>query len=312
VRDGSLKFPASSLQTPVPLCFLFVSVATIIGGLLSACGSTSASSASGTGPLHVVAAETFYGSVLQQIGGSRVSVVSLLDNPNTDPHQFEASAQTGQELGDASLVIKNGIGYDAWIDKLLGASPRSGRLVISVGEMLGHHSGDNPHVWYDPNGWTATAMAIAADLGKLDPKHRAYFKGQETKYLRALVPLREEIAHIRGKAQGLAVTATEPVFDDMAAALGLKMGNLDFQKSVMDGTDPAPQAVHDIESDLKLRKVRLLLYNDQTSEPITRDVRQLAQQNHVPVVGVAELAPRALTFQAWQMRQLKEVAKALV
>src|SRR5436305_14221624 len=73
------------------------------------------------GKIKVIAAENEYGSMVQAIGGNRVSVTSLLTNPNTDPHEFEASPSTARTLSRAQLVIKNGIGYDAWIDTHLSA-----------------------------------------------------------------------------------------------------------------------------------------------------------------------------------------------
>jgi zinc/manganese transport system substrate-binding protein len=182
---------------------------------------------------------------------------------------------------------------------------------MSVGEMLGHRAGDNPHVWYDPNGWTREAAAMEAALARLDPSHRTEYAAQERRYLQALTSVRREIARIRARRHGIAVTATEPVFGYMAQALGFTMRNPDFQKAVMDGTDPAPQAVARMESDLRGHRVRILFYNNQTSEPITIEVRTLAQQQHIPVVGVSELAPRNRTFQAWQLGQLQAVAHAL-
>src|SRR5262249_57333500 len=49
------------------------------------------SAAQAAGAIEVVAAENFYGDVARQIGGARVSVVSILNNPNHDPHLFGAS-----------------------------------------------------------------------------------------------------------------------------------------------------------------------------------------------------------------------------
>jgi zinc/manganese transport system substrate-binding protein len=255
----------------------------------------------------VVAAENEYGSMAQAIGGNRVSVTSLLTNPNIDPHLFEASASTARTVSEARLVIKNGIGYDSWIDKLLSASPRSGRLVFSVGEYLGHHAGDNPHVWYVPSGWAREAATITADLVKLDPGDRAYFQQRKAAWLGSLQPVFREIAAVRQITKGATVIATEPVYGYMIAALGATSLDYDFQKAIMDSTDPSPRSVAAFEAALQHHSARMLFYNSQVVGPTTSSMRTIAQHNHVPIVGVTETQPPQLSFVRWQLSQLQSI-----
>ncbi|HLJ67047.1 MAG TPA: zinc ABC transporter substrate-binding protein [Chloroflexota bacterium] len=258
-------------------------------------------------PIVVVAAENQYGSLVQAIGGNRVVVTSLLNNPNTDPHEFEASPATARTLSTARFVIKNGIGYDSWIDKLLAASPRSGRVVLSVGEYLGHRTGDNPHVWYAPSGWPREASAIAADLGKLDPAHKAFFRQRASAWLRSMQPVYRAITATRKLTRGRTVIATEPVYGYMIAALGATSLDSAFQKAVMDGTDPSPQSVAQFETALSRHTARMLFYNSQVVDPTTGRMRSLAGQDHVPVVGVTETQPSKLSFAQWQLSQLQSI-----
>ena len=74
-------------------------------------------------PLAVLGTENFYADLLTQIGGTRVASTSLLNDPNADPHAFESSPQAAASVADAKLVIVNGLGYDDFMQKLLGASP---------------------------------------------------------------------------------------------------------------------------------------------------------------------------------------------
>ena len=276
-------------------------------GLLPAGGRRAFASPVSAKRIVVVAAENEYGSMVSAIGGNQVQVTSLLTNPNTDPHEFEASASTARSLGIARLVIKNGIGYDAWIDKLLSASPRSQRLVFSVGEYLGHKAGDNPHVWYDSTGWVKEANVITADLIKIDPQHRAYFQQRSAAWLRSLRPVYQEIATVRRVTKGKAVIATEPVYGYMIAALGASSLDYDFQKAIMDGTDPSPRAVADFEAALQHHAVHMLFYNRQVVGPTTSSMRSIAVKSHVPIVGVTETQPPGISFVRWQLSQLQSV-----
>ena len=113
--------------------------------LLTACGA-----ASTDGRLDVVAAENVYGNIAAQIGGRHVSVTSILTSPNADPHLFEPGSSNGLAVAGAKLVLQNGLGYDAFMTKLEDAAPSSGRLVVTIADVLGVHGKDaNPHLWYD-------------------------------------------------------------------------------------------------------------------------------------------------------------------
>src|ERR1700751_3367474 len=84
----------------------------------------------GEGKGEVVAAENFYGNVAQQIGGDRVSVVSILNNPEQDPHLFEVSPAVIRQVAAARVVIYNGAGYDPWMQEVVGATAKPDRIAI--------------------------------------------------------------------------------------------------------------------------------------------------------------------------------------
>src|SRR6266568_4903709 len=85
----------------------------------------SATTAGRGGPIEVVAAENFWGSIAAQLGGSKVHVTSVVSSPATDPHDYEPTAADGRLLAGARMAIVNGIGYDPWAGKLLASNPVS-------------------------------------------------------------------------------------------------------------------------------------------------------------------------------------------
>ena len=151
-----------------------LAVVAITGLLLAACGSAAPSSPAAPGVVHAVGAENQYANVIAQIGGRYVQVAAVESNPNTDPHNFEASPAVAQELAAAQLVVMNGLGYDNWAPNMLAASPARGRLVIDVQTLLAlPDSTPNPHLWYDPATMPAVAGQVAVDLASLQPGHAA-------------------------------------------------------------------------------------------------------------------------------------------
>jgi zinc/manganese transport system substrate-binding protein len=262
-------------------------------------------------PVNIVAAENFYGDVAKQLGSANVSVSSILTNPDQDPHLFEASASTARSIADARIIIFNGADYDPWMVKLFSASPRSGREVIEVAALVDKKAGDNPHLWYAPNTMPALAKTLTALLATVDSDHRADYQQRLTRFERTLKPLNEKIAMLRQKYAGVPVTATEPVFGYMAAAIGVNMRNEDFQLAIMNNSEPSPSQIAAFEKDLRARTVNVLLYNNQASEETTKKMQAIARDAGVPVVGISETEPPGTTFQEWMLSQLNALEAAL-
>jgi len=263
------------------------------------------------GKLAVVAAENFYGDVARQIGGDHISVVSIMNNPDQDPHLFETTPGVVRQIADAQIVILNGADYDPWMEKLLNAAPRPGRVVISAAELTGKKPGDNPHLWYAPATMPAVAKAVAAALSKADPAHAGDYAARLATTLASLDRIGHRAAQIKAKHKGDVVTATEPVFGLMAEALGLTVRNQRFALAVMNDTEPSARDVAAFENDLKQRKVKLFLYNNQVSSKMTEHLLAIAKTAKVPVVGVTETQPANVSFQDWMLDELDTVDKAL-
>jgi zinc/manganese transport system substrate-binding protein len=259
----------------------------------------------------VVAAENVYGDIAEQLGGYAVKVASLITNPSQDPHLFEASPETARTLSAAQIVIANGADYDAWLDKLLQAAPRPGRVELDVAKLIGRKPGDNPHLWYDPAAMPALAKAVSAALQKADPAHAADYKSRLDKVLASLKPIDERVAAMRTKYKGQPVTATEPVFGLLLDAIGLVSRNQRFQLAMMNDTEPSAQDIAAFETDLKQHKVKALVNNTQVSEALSQRLVAIAKAANIPVVGVTETLPPGKHFQDWVLAELDALDKAL-
>jgi zinc/manganese transport system substrate-binding protein len=262
----------------------------------------------------VVAAENFYGDVVQQLGGDRVDVTSILSNPDEDPHLFEASAKTARALQHARLVVYNGADYDPWMAKLLAASKsaQSGkRTTIVAAQLTGRKSGDNPHLWYDLATMPKVARAVNEALVAADPAHKSAYDANLAKFLDSLKPVEAKVAELHGRYAGTPVTATEPVFGYMSDAIGLAMRNMRFQMAAMNETEASASDIVAFERDLREKRVRVLIYNSQATEALTKRMLKLAQQSTVPTVSVTETQPAGTTYQTWMLSQLDALGAAL-
>jgi zinc/manganese transport system substrate-binding protein len=261
--------------------------------------------------VNVVAAENFYGDVARQIGGPNVAVTSILNNPDQDPHLFEVDPKVARTISSAQIVVYNGIDYDPWVDKLLGAARNDNRTTIAVASLIGKKPGDNPHVWYDPQTMLAYATALATTLAKIDPAHSKDYAHNLQTFVRSLQPVERRITELRKRFAGTPVTATEPVFGYMLDALGMQVRNTRFQTAVMNNTEPGATEVAAFENDLRRHQVRMLVYNSQASDPVAQRMLEIAKSSGIPVVGATETEPPGKEYQAWMMDELNAVQGAL-
>lgn len=292
----------------------------VLGSLgLTACG-TSATPSGGptTGAtsgrvLDVVAAEDFWGSIAAQLGGDHVQVVSIITNPNTDPHAYEPTAADARTLAGAQLVIENGIGYDPWVPRLLAADGGN-RTTLDVGTLLGVPVGGNPHRWYDPADVQAVVHALAGDFASLDPTDRSYFDQQEVRFTTVdLQPYDATISAIKARYSGTPIGASESVVAMMAPALGLDLVTPpSFLKAVSEGIDVSAADKQAIDRQIRTRQIRIYVYNSQNVTPDIQVQLNEVRAAHIPVATITEtLQPVGATFQAWQTRQLLGIQAAL-
>jgi zinc/manganese transport system substrate-binding protein len=278
------------------------------GGTAAASGSTSGKT------IQVVAAENFWGSIASQLGGSHVKVTSIIDNPATDPHDYEPTAADARTVAGAQFTIVNGIGYDAWANKLLAANPGSGRTDLNVGDLVGIKPGGNPHRWYSPDDVHQVIDQITADYKKIDPADAAYFDQQKTNFdTKSLAQYNKLIADIKAKYAGTPIGASESIVTPLAQGLGLKMMTpASFLNAISEGSDPTAQDKSTIDQQIKNKQIKIYVYNSQNATPDVQAQVKEAKAEGIPVATVTEtLSPAGDTFQQWQVSELQGIEQAL-
>jgi zinc/manganese transport system substrate-binding protein len=288
--------------------------AIVVGAaVLAGCGGAG-STAAGGGKLNVVAAEDFWGSIAEQVGGDRVAVTDVITNPAADPHDYEPTADDGRALAGAQVSIVNGIGYDEWASKLLAANEDGSRVEVSVGDVLGLESGDNPHQWYSPESVEKVTAALVKAFEQADPGHDAYYAAQAKKFdTRGLARYHSLIAQIKTEFGGRPVGASESIFEPLAPALGLDLITpTGFMDGIAEGTEPSPSEKATADHQLADRAIGLWVYNSQNATPDVKRLNEAAEANGIPIATVTEtLTPEGASFQAWMVRELEGIRSAL-
>lgn len=290
---------------------------------LAGCAATPAAD---DGRLSIVASTNVYGDIAETIGGDDIEVTSIITSAAQDPHSYEASAQNQLAIADADLVIRNGGGYDPFIDTLLDASGNDALVLLDAveisglaadaepdaGDEHGHLEGFNEHVWYSFEAVDALAGELAAQLGELDAANAETYRANYEAFAAELGTLEERAHDLHETFEGTGVAITEPVPLYLLAELGLDNTTPDeFSEAIEEGTDVPPLVLDETLRLFTAGEVGLLVYNEQTAGAETEAVRAAAEAAGIPVVSFTETLPDGADYLSWMTDNLEAVATAL-
>ncbi len=145
--------------------------------------------------LNVATSFSMLEDIVKNVGGSRVKITNFVPR-NGDAHTYQPSTQDVKNLTSAKLVFVNGLGLEAWFNKLLTNSASQATIVtVSSGLKprkidVGKESGEtDPHMWWNLQNTIVYAKNIRDALIKADPAGQAVYTASAAKYIRDLANL---------------------------------------------------------------------------------------------------------------------------
>ena len=153
--------------------------------------------------LRVVASFSILADIAGSVAGD-LAEVSALVGPDVDAHGYSPSPADGRRCAEADLLLVNGHGFDAWMDKLARSAGGKARLAVATqgiatiraraahGHGHGHshaHGAVDPHMWQDASRAAQMARTIGRVLGEARPGSAAAFAAQAARVAEELVAL---------------------------------------------------------------------------------------------------------------------------
>lgn len=340
----------ASLAARLPMIATVMSAALILAGC---CDKSTPGATAGTTPpvseaIPITTSTNVWGDVIKAVGGSAVSVTSIISDPSMDPHSYESTPADATKVTDASLVVFNGAGYDEFLEKILESTKN--KQVIEVHQIAkangvaaeehsheegeaghkeeghkeeaGHkedehkeeagHQERNEHYWYDLDLVRKTAERIAAKLSEIRPTAADVFQLNASRFTARIDEMTKEIAGIATSGRNSKILLTEAVAANLVHQMKLTDATpKTFANAVEEQSDPPASAVAAVQRLISSRAIAAVLYNPQTEGPIVQRLKDRAVAAGIPVINTTETLPEGMSYLDWMAANIANVAKAL-
>jgi ABC-type Zn uptake system ZnuABC Zn-binding protein ZnuA len=235
------------------------------------------------GKLSVVTTTTQIRSMAEAVAGDKATVRSIL-TPGADPHDYEPTPNDVQAIAQSALVLKNGIGLDDWMDKLIDNAGGERPLVVvtegiplhkgaAAEEGAKEEGGEDPHVWFSVTNAMTMTRSIRDALMKVDPTNASTYKANADAYLIRLDELDKYImAQVNSVPQdNRKMVTNHDVFGYFIDRYGLKfVGSI--IPSMSTGAQPSPQDIASLLKKLKEEKVKAIFLESSINPALAQQI----------------------------------------
>ena len=216
--------------------------------------------------------------------------IELLIPPGADPHEYQATPKDAATIAKADVLVKNGLGLEEFLDKLVNASSNSQLQEIDASKNIkpieedenDHHDHDhdhdhgheqgNPHVWLDPVLAQQQVKNIRDGLVKANPNNATTYQANASIYLQKLQQLDQEFKTRLANFKGCKFIVFHDAYPYLAKRYNLQ------QISVVELPQDyiTPRDVQRVINTTKEYEVKGLLaeigFNDSRMEKIAKDL----------------------------------------
>ncbi|HKH03021.1 MAG TPA: metal ABC transporter substrate-binding protein [Bradyrhizobium sp.] len=250
--------------------------------------------------IQVITTTTDLRSLTEMVGGDLIDAVNLVP-ANFDAEEYQAKPQDVLRLKNARLVVRVGLDYDLWFDRLLQTADardiqRGGAGYVdasfgiaalevrgvSVGPGDGHaHGSANPHYWLDPKNAEFITANILAGLARIDPANSSRYDANRQAFLARLNHKIQEWETRLAPLRAMPIIAYHNSWPYFARRFRLDFA--DFLE-IKPGVPPTPSHLAGIIQTMRKRSVRMVVREPHEPE---RDVAFVAQKTGASVVVLA-------------------------
>lgn len=243
----------------------------------------------------------------QIIGGDKVNVKSMVPE-GAEPHDFEPKAKDIVSLNSSNLFIYNGLGMEAWVDKVLGTVENENLVVVNASKNTnvievdtnshedeseeehaehGHDGHDHgrvdPHIWLSLQDVKNQALLIEEGLIKVDPSNKEYYEKNYNDFVKKLDELYSEYSEKFKSVSNKDFITGHAAFGYLCRDFGLKQQSVE---DIFGEGEITPQHLKELVKYCKDNNVKVIFMPDSTTKKVSET---LANEVGAKVVEISSL-----------------------
>lgn len=286
-------------------------LAFLVGGASPAWAQESGASGV-TAPVRVVATFSILADMVREVGGEQIALTTIVGR-NGDAHSFEPTPRDARALGQARMLVRNGLGFEGWLPRLVEASGFSGLdVVASTGVQAlhldeaspdegshaehaqeaddhadhgaeHHHDGDlDPHAWQDLSNGVVYVRNIAEGLAQIDPVHAGQYRRRAQAYIDRLMvedrAVRDQLATV--PAARRVMMTSHDAFGYFGHAYGIRLISI---VGISSDAEPTARTIASLIDRIRAEHIHALFLENAANPKL---MQRIAQETGVRVGGM--------------------------
>ncbi|MDT3698216.1 MAG: metal ABC transporter substrate-binding protein [Thermincola sp.] len=255
----------------------------------------------------------------KKIGGDKIDLVNLVP-AGTEPHEWEPTPTDIVNLEKADVLIYNGAGMEAWLDKVLKTLNNQKIIAVETSKnlkLLDNKDQDedlqyDPHVWLNPMLAKKQMEAIKNALVEADPSNKVYYEENYSENAKKLDDLDKEFRDTVAKFKKKDVVVAHQAFGYICDAYGLRQVAIE---GLTADAEPSPARMAEIVIFAQENNVKYIFFEELVSPKVAEAIaKEVGAETEVlnPLEGLEEEDIQAgKEYFSVMMENLEALKKAL-
>ena len=279
----------------------------------------------GGGPLAIVATSTDLKSLVEAVGGNRVTVEALVP-PGQDPHAVDVKPGHVAALRRAALLVRVGLDHEPWLARALHTArepasmpadldcskgiallqAETSRVRSERGQHV--HGFGNTHYWLDPENARPITASVLEALVRLSPAERGYFTQRRSEFLERLDAGLARWQAVMAPYRGTKVVVVHESWPYFAHRFGL-----DIVAAVepTPGVPPSPAYLASLTRRMKEAGTRVVIAEPYSNNAVVAKVVALSGAREVRLASSVGAEPEARDYIGLFDLDIARLAEAL-
>ncbi|HJV44380.1 MAG TPA: metal ABC transporter substrate-binding protein [Bacillota bacterium] len=213
----------------------------------------------------------------QKIAGDKAIVQNIVP-PGTEPHDFEPTPKDIIQLNQAQIFVYNGVGFEGWVEKVVHSLNNKSLIVVDSSKQVDllkassseQETGNDPHIWLDPNRAKKQAQAIKDALVQADPTNKEVYENNFAELAKKFDELDANLSDLSAHAKQKEMVVSHAAFGYLTHAYGLEEISI---AGINPSDEPTQKDLQKIIETAKQHKIKYILFETLVSGKVAEVIK---------------------------------------